>query len=172
MRNFSGFQRTVCDCELCVANCQFIPGYLLPDDLISIGLFIGYTDLSPFIEQNFLASPGALVSKAGQLLRIRTIVPAREEQGWCKFFDGKLCKIHPVAPFGCAFFDSHQELRHSERISALGLMFVAAQWQDEAHSLYCRIWHHLYRAGLTAPSPEECREWMAKSRSTTCASMS
>jgi hypothetical protein len=51
-------------------------------------------------------------------------------------------------------------------------MSLAAEWQNEAHSLYCRIWHHLYRAGLTAPSPEECRESMSKSRATTCASSS
>jgi len=95
MRNLMGFERTTCDCELCAANCRFIPGYLLPEDLIRIGKFVGYSDLSPFVEQNFLAPPGALVVKAGQLLRIRTIVPGRGEHGWCKFFDGKLSLQDP-----------------------------------------------------------------------------
>lgn len=160
MRSFVGHLRTICDCDMCAINCRFIPGYLLPEDLIRIGLFLGYFDLSPFAEHNFLASPGALVAKAGRLYRIRTIVPARAENGWCKFFDGKLCRIHPVAPFGCAFFDSHQDPRHSQEISALGLMSVAAQWQNEESSLYCQAWHHLQRSSLTAPSPEECRHKM------------
>ena len=162
MRSFLGYSRSICGCGLCAANCRFIPGCLLPGDLIDIGLFIGYKELSSFVEQSFLASPGALVAKAGRLYRIRTIVPARNEHGWCKFFDGKLCKIHPVAPFGCAYFDSHQDPSHSGRISALGLMTVAAQWQNEESSLYCQVWHHLQRSGLTAPSPEECRQRMQR----------
>ncbi len=167
MREFRGFPRTVCDCEVCAINCRFIPGYLLPEDLIRIGLFLGYCDLSPFVEQYFLASPGALVAKSGRLFRIRTIVPARGEDGWCKFFDGRLCKIHPVAPFGCAFFDSHQDPHHSWEISALGLMSIAAQWQNEESSLYCRVWHHLQAQSLIAPSPEECRHRMQEAMQST-----
>jgi len=160
MRSFMSFPRTECDCIQCSINCKFIPGYLLPEDLIRIGRFLGHFFLSPFIEENFLASPGALVAKAGRLYRIRTIVPARGENGWCKFFDGKLCTIHPVAPFGCAFFDSHQDPILSGNLSALGLMIIAAQWQNEESSSYCQAWHHLHRLNLTAPSPEECRQRM------------
>ena len=171
MRTFAGFQRSTCSCSLCTINCLFIPGFLLPEDLAPIGLFLGCTDILGFVEENFLASPGALVAKscpgpdpgAGKLYRIRTFVPARGENGWCRFFDGKLCKIHPVAPFGCAFFDSHQDPCHSQRISALGLMSIEAQWRNEQSSLYCIIWHHLFLSGLTAPSPEECRQRMQES---------
>jgi len=162
MRSFMEYSRTICDCEMCATNCRFVPGCLLPEDIGSIGRFLGHFFLSPFVERNFLASPGALVAKAGRLFRIRTIVPARAESGWCKFFDGKLCKIHPVAPFGCAFFDNHQDPHYSQNISALGLMTIAAEWRNEESSNYCQVWHLLKRSGLTAPSPEECRRRMQR----------
>lgn len=160
VRSFMSFPRTECDCSQCSESCKFIPGYLLPEDLFRIGRYLGHFFLSPFIEKNFLASPGALVAKAGRLYRIRTIVPARQENGWCRFFDGRLCTIHPVSPFGCAFFDSHQTPRHSQNISALGLMIIAAEWQNEESSNYCQAWHQLHRSNFTAPPPEECRRRM------------
>jgi hypothetical protein len=171
MRDFMSYPRTECSCDLCAINCLFIPGYLLPEDLAAIRSFLGCSDLVRFAEENFLASPGALVVRAcpgsdagaGELLRIPTIVPARSEQGWCKFFDGKLCKIHPVAPFGCAFFDSHLEPGHSLRISSYALMSIAEQWRNEASSVYCMFWRHLHLSGLTAPSPEESRRRMLES---------
>lgn len=160
MRNFMGFERTECKCDLCAMNCRFIPGYLLPEDLTAMASFLGYSELPRFAAENLLASVGALVAKAGRLFRIRTIVPARDENGCCRFFDGKLCKIHSVAPFGCAFFDSHQDPIQSHKLSALGLISISEQWRNESHSIYCRIWHHLHCLGYRAPSPEECRRRM------------
>jgi hypothetical protein len=160
MRIFMGHHRTTCDCDLCAANCRFIPGYLLPEDLTNIPLFLSYSELFEFAEKNLLASPGALVMKNGKVLRIRTIVPARDEQGWCRFFDGSLCTIHPVAPFGCAFFDAHQAQSESNTISAKGLEILARLWENQPRSLYCQVWNHLYRKGMQAPAPEECRNRM------------
>ena len=160
MRFFMGHCRTVCNCELCAINCRFIPGYLLPKDLDKIATFLGYSKLSEFAEKNLLASPGAIVIKDGRLCRIRTLVPARNQSGWCKFFDGSLCTIHPVSPFGCAFFDSHQEQSESNVISAEGLQVIAGLWEDQPRSRYCQIWNHLHVRGMRAPAPEECRKRM------------
>jgi Fe-S-cluster containining protein len=113
-----------------------------------------------FILTNLLASPGALVMKDGRVFRIRTLVPARNDSGWCRFFDGSLCTIHQVSPFGCAFFDSHQGQSHSNAISAMGLQIIAGLWEDQPRSLYCQVWKELYRKGMRAPAPEECRERM------------
>jgi Fe-S-cluster containining protein len=160
MRIFMGHRRTVCNCHLCAINCRFIPGYLLPEDLDRIATYLGYSELLEFGQKNLLASPGAIVIKDGRLCRIRTLVPARNDSGWCRFFDGNLCTIHSVAPFGCAFFDSHQEQSGSNAISAKGLQIIAGLWQDQPRSLYCQIWNDLHRRGMRAPAPEECRNKM------------
>jgi Fe-S-cluster containining protein len=134
----------------------------LPEDLERIQVILDYSTLFDFAEQNLLASPGALVVQRGRLFRIPTLVPARNAHGWCKFFDGKLCKIHSVAPFGCAFFDAHQEQSESNVISAKGLEIIARLWEEQPYAAYCRIWEELDRRGLQAPSPEECRARMRK----------
>ena len=168
MRRFMGYQRTYCDCPLCAMNCQFIPGYLMPTDLLRISTFHGINlnplldwqnqkvNLRQFVAESLLASPGALVLKNGRPCGIPTLVPARNDNDWCKFFDGSLCNIHPVAPFGCAFFDAHQDPRVSNAISAAGLGIIARLW-EAGHSLYCQIWNDLHRQGRRAPSPEQCR---------------
>jgi|WetSurMetagenome_2_1015567.scaffolds.fasta_scaffold16488_8 hypothetical protein len=172
MRTFIGYKRTYCDCPECALNCQYIPGYLLPTDLPRISAFHGVTfnplldwqlqdtPFPQFILANVLASPGALVLKGGRPCRIPTLVPARSDNGWCKFFDGRLCTIHSVAPFGCAFFDAHQDSRVSSAISGFGLTIIARLWEEEPRSLYCQVWNDLYRRGLIAPSPEQCRHLM------------
>ena len=165
MRIFAGHWRTICNCDLCAINCRFIPGYLLPEDLDYIATFLGYSKLSEFAEKNLLASPGAIVIKNGRLCRIRTLVPVRNDRGWCRFFDGSLCTIHPVAPFGCAFFDSHQEQSESNAISAKGLQIIAGLWEDQPRSLYCQIWNDLHGRGMRAPAPEECRDRMSEQSS-------
>lgn len=171
MRTFMGYHRIHCDCPECSLNCRYIPGYLLPDDLPMIAAFHGITfdpladwqgqdeTARQFIEQNLLASPGALVLKGGKPCRIPTLVSARKKD-WCKFFDGRLCTIHPVAPFGCAFFDAHQDPNLSATISANGLLIIDKLWEKEPRSLYCQIWNDLWRKGMKAPSPEECRNRM------------
>lgn len=166
MRIFMGHCRTICSCELCAINCRFIPGYLLPEDLDNIPTFLGYSDMFEFAQKNLLASPGALVLKNGKPCRIPTLVPARNN-GWCRFFDGWLCTIHPVAPFGCAFFDAHQDPNVSSAISAKGLTIIAKLWKEGGRALYCQIWNDLYRKGMRAPSPEECRKRMRNDKGET-----
>jgi hypothetical protein len=164
MRIFLDHRRTICECAQCKINCRFIPGYLLPEDLSEIAAFLDYSDLFEFAKENLLASPGALVIKGGVLCRIRTLVAARNDRGWCRFFDGSPCTIHPVAPFGCAFFDSHQDQCESNAISANGLEIIARLWDDRPRSLYCEIWNDLFQRGMRAPAPEECRKKMSEQK--------
>ena len=82
-----GFERTVCDCKACKINCEFIPGFLLPSDIRRIALHLGYSNPVEFALDKLLASPGAIVVDRGQIRRIRTLAPARREDGACLFLD-------------------------------------------------------------------------------------
>jgi Fe-S-cluster containining protein len=101
-----GFERTVCACETCKACCKRQPGPLAPGDLERIAEHLGMTVEDA--KQFFWASPGCLVRDGlGETRRIGTITP-RYRKGRCVFLDeNDRCKIHPVAPFGCAYFDTH-----------------------------------------------------------------
>lgn len=55
----------------------------------------------------FVASPGALLNDNGVTRRVGTITPKRVKSR-CIFLDeNDRCKIHPVAPTACAYFDTH-----------------------------------------------------------------
>jgi len=98
-----GFERTVCDCRACKINCEFIPGFLLPSDIRRIALHLGYSNPVEFALDNLLASPGAIVVDRGQIRRIRTLAPARRQDGACLFLDEEQrCRIHSVSPYGCS----------------------------------------------------------------------
>jgi Fe-S-cluster containining protein len=159
-RNEFGLARTVCGCPDCVRNCRFIPGYLVPADLPRIGEQLAPDeDLLVWSRQHLLASPGAQVLRGGRVFRIPTLVPARREDGACRFLtaDGR-CAIHPIAPFGCAFFDSHQTGAESDRRSQRGLQAVLEDWQRGG--VYAQVWAMLVEAGRVAPPPEVCRAQM------------
>jgi Fe-S-cluster containining protein len=98
------FKRTVCACETCVSCCKSQPGYMIPGDAEKIAAHLGEP-----VEQYLWASPGAKVMNTvtRAITPIGTITP-RMQDGKCVFLaeDGK-CRVHPVAPFGCAFFDTH-----------------------------------------------------------------
>jgi Fe-S-cluster containining protein len=101
------FNRTKCACENCIRCCKRQPGSLAAGDFERIRLYLQLT-----IEQAkkwFWASPGALAvdTSTGRTHRIGTITP-RMRHGRCVFLDEhNRCTIHPVAPFGCAYFDTH-----------------------------------------------------------------
>jgi Fe-S-cluster containining protein len=153
-----GFQRTVCSCLECTLNCRHIPGYLIPADLERIKNHLAAdANLLGWAKQHLLASPGALVAANGMVFRIPTLVPARATSGACIFLtDDDRCAIHPVAPFGCAFFDAHMPKSEADRRSRHGLEDIYKAWVkgDE----YGQVWLALDREGLQAPSPEQCRQ--------------
>jgi hypothetical protein len=81
-----GFERTVCDCGACKINCKFIPGFLLRSDIRRIAEHLRYSNPVEFPLDNLLASPGAIVMDHGQIRQIRTLTPARRQDGACLFW--------------------------------------------------------------------------------------
>ncbi|HZS06759.1 MAG TPA: hypothetical protein VFD58_18115 [Blastocatellia bacterium] len=166
-RTAFGFSRTECDCEECVLNCRYIPGYLIPSDLENIVSHLGYDDLLRFAMENLMASPGATVMADGQVFQIPTLVPQRQSDGACKFLgENNRCSIHAASPFGCAYFDCHQSRCESDRRSIAGLHAIAREW--EVGGLYARVWMVLFSAGLIALSPAEAKKRMKASFTNAC----
>jgi len=156
IRTELGFERTVCACSECAINCRFIPGYLIPADLERIAGHLDSENLIEFALENLLASPGATVLDRGQMRQIPTLVPARRNDGACKFLDANnRCTIHEVSPFGCAFFDAHQSKAESDYRSGSGLVQIDRAWQSD--HLYARLWLLLEALGKVGPSPVASR---------------
>ena len=99
--------RTTCACKDCVACCKRQPGPLISGDMERIAKHLGLDIES--VKQLFKASAGSLIGiRGGGIMRIPTITPKQKEDGSCIFLDERdRCRIHPVAPFGCAYFDTH-----------------------------------------------------------------
>jgi hypothetical protein len=152
-----GFGRTVCACHACTLNCHHIPGYLIPADLERMQQFLSPgEDQRSWARRHLLASPGALVLCLGRAVRILTLVPARRADGACTFLtEAGRCAIHAVAPFGCAFFDSHMPQAEADQRSKRGLQAVLEAW--DVSGPYARLWVMLAGAGLVAPPPEVAR---------------
>jgi hypothetical protein len=160
-RTAFGIPRTRCACAECLAYCHFLPGYLVPEDLTR--MIPADADPLEWARSNLRASPGAVVASqaTGRTWRIATLVPARGQGGACINLDGSgRCRVHDVAPFGCAFFD------HTQGRQALSLEGLRAvdEAQRNPQSLYHRLWSALRAAGLVAPPPEELRERMEQAR--------
>lgn len=138
-RERHGFRRTECGCAFCQAPCRHVPGSLDVADL---------TRLCPPGQELFAWAERhlrAVIDKP-----FPTLVPARRADGPCHWYlDGK-CAVHANAPYGCACFDAHMtEAEAAERETAT----IQARQEDAARNgLYYRVWLHLARLGLTAPS--------------------
>lgn len=170
MRFEFGYPRTECNCADCTINCEFIPGFLVPADLERLHKRIAPEQkLFSFAKQYLRASPGATILEArgfnqhglvAELVQIPTLVPARKSDGSCVFLDeDKSCSIHEVAPYGCAFFDSHQSHAMSNEKSLRALQVIR---ETEPTSQYKQLWNRLHERGLTTPRPEVSRERMAE----------
>jgi len=123
------FVRTTCACADCVQCCRDQPGSLAPGDLERIAAYLAQP--LRIVALKFWASPGALVanSRTGQTFRIGTITPKRV-RGRCVFLDdvGR-CTIHAVAPFGCAYVDTHMDAEEGHRRA----MWLVRQQSDPAY---------------------------------------
>jgi hypothetical protein len=159
-----GFERTVCACVQCTNYCRHVPGYLVPSDLERLGDYCGGSGVfDGWATQHLLASPGALVIRKGALGRIPTLVPARRADRACVFLSAdNSCSIHKIAPFGCAFFDSHQENDEADRRSSRGLRAILEDWQSAGP--YSALWLALHAAGRDSPAPETARAGLSKCR--------
>ena len=176
MRQEFSFNRTSCACPDCSVSCRFVPGYLVPDDLLR--LYIAVNDGWPvfdarrsmleWAERHLRASPGALVAREDErtnrmtYFRIPTLVPATQDGlPACHWLakDGK-CQVHDNAPFGCAFMDAHMGEAEGTNRSAAGLRAIAEDFRT--NGMYASVWIHLHARGLIAASPEEKRAAMQK----------
>lgn len=149
VRTEFGAQRTTCACKICITNCRYMPGFLIPADLdrlIPVSA-AGVTAVLRWANENLLASPGALIriKATGEITRVPTLVPATKPDGSCiHLSDDHRCTIHENAPFGCAFFDCRSGA-DSYALSAEGVIQTAEAHRNRA--LYSLIWTHLYETG-------------------------
>lgn len=143
-RSEFGFARTECACANCASHCRVVPGYLVPADVERLSRHLGYANPLSFAAENLLASPGATVVQEGRLHRIPTLVPRRQTNGACVFLDeNNRCRIHAVAPYGCAMFDSHMSGAEADRRSTRGLWEIARLWAHPKAHLYTLLWRIL-----------------------------
>lgn len=95
-----------------------MPASLLPDDLPRIAEFLGEKLNGEFLQKYFDASTGPRVRSRGpqgdQILDVPTIVPRLTSDG-CVFLKDEKCSIHPVAPFACAYFDTHMSADEGQK---------------------------------------------------------
>jgi Fe-S-cluster containining protein len=112
------FARTTCACAECVQCCKEQPGSLVPGDLEAIAAHLGESVAEA--KAHFWASPGALVmdTGTGRQFRVGTITPKRERKRCVFLGEDDRCRVHPVAPAGCAYFDTHQSAREAQPRSA------------------------------------------------------
>jgi len=77
------------------------------------------------IRSLFRSSPGMVLlnTATSRQFRIRTIVPLYDRRAKrCVFLsDEGRCTIHPVAPFGCAYFDTHMRDAEWQRRARWGI---------------------------------------------------
>lgn len=107
------FVRSSCACTACTAYCMRHPGMLIPSDLLRIAdhlVATGRTKATFEVMDYLWASVGALIGNraTGETRRVGTITPAMENKRCVFLTEDNRCSIHAVAPFGCAYFDSHE----------------------------------------------------------------
>ena len=123
------FERTACACRACVDCCKSQPGPLGPGQLEAIAAHLGKT--LDEVKPDFVASPGAVVGdRSGRVWRVGTITP-RAVNGRCVFLDEQeRCRIHAVAPHGCALYDTHMS---REAAQAVSRWLIGEQAESESY---------------------------------------
>lgn len=157
-----GFERTTCACRSCSVFCRFMPSFLIPEDIPRMMATLNYTDAERFARENLLASPGAMAVRAGQIVRIPTLVPQRHpEDTACKFRSPEgLCTIHERAPYGCSHFDKHMSEEETLERKTAAFLEIERAWATK--SLYAQLWLMLESEGKVAPSGQHLRQVMAE----------
>jgi len=109
--------------------------------------------------QHLRASPGAIVQdhETRERYRVPTLVPRRGEDRACHWLDAvdETCAVWEHAPAGCAMFSACGDRPETPDLRRRGLSLVLADWADGGP--YCRLWQHLWAAGLRAEPPEFAR---------------
>ena len=110
IRTEFGFERTNCACRQCQIWCENQPGNLIPADLLR--LIPEGVDPLQWAEQHLRASEGYELIRPGVIRMIPSLVPAKQQNGHCHWYQSGMCAVHETSPFGCAFFDQH--ISHEE----------------------------------------------------------
>jgi len=157
------FERTSCDCASCRVPCRHMPGCLVPGDLENIAEHQGQAEKKnwkarlEWLTESFRASDGAKVIFRGMVMQVPTLVPAQKEDGSCVFLNEEgHCSIHSVAPFGCAYHDTHMDLKDANERSNAAVLSQMADIEQEgilAHTIAT-----FRSVGLIAPPIEERRK--------------
>jgi Fe-S-cluster containining protein len=131
------FERTTCACQKCVECCKRKPGPLILSDLERLreaGINAGDT-----LVQSEGGIYGAVINGRLRFIRVPTITP-RRVNGRCIFLAADRCLIHDIAPFGCAYFDTHMPTTEWRRRSI-------AMASDQARPEYQRARELLRKEG-------------------------
>ena len=146
------YQRTECGCKVCVTCCKHMPGNLIPEDLPLLAGSNEYEDILRWAREHLLASEGALVvhpSDPTTAFRVGTLVPKIKPDGSCIFLSpANRCEIHSVAPFGCAYNDTHMTFEEGHERSVAAVTATAAA--HDTGDVYSRVWQVLWDAGQRA----------------------
>ena len=143
------FERSKCDCDQCKAACRHMPGTLAPGDFEQIAAHLGEEPNAEFAAKYFQASDGPLVAQHGKQFRIPTVVPALTPTG-CVFLDAEgHCRIHAVAPFGCAVYRMCVNEPHDNDKSHFVLTEIIRQLQSSGP--YRQTMESLLNADKIAP---------------------
>ena len=122
------FETTSCSCPEDRASCRRQPGHLLPGQMAVIADYLKekIEDVRGF----FWNSPGmTLGNKEGERFHLRTITP-KFKHGKCVFYRQGRCTIHPVAPFGCRYFDIHMSAEEGQRRAMWGVENLVSNLED------------------------------------------
>ncbi len=130
-----------------------MPGCLAPGDLPLIMEYQGaQAEPTAWLLEHFEASEGAKAMKEVNgkpvVFNIPTIVPKLTPTGCVFLKDGK-CSIHPVAPFGCAYHDTHMDEKEGYAISHAMAVAQCKSW--ETHGSYAQAWEILKANGKVPP---------------------
>lgn len=138
-----------------------MPGSLIPGDIERIAVHAGHDDDVMWILDHFLASPGAKVAmraSAAQVamggslpgarysvemvtFQVPTIVPRQKPDGSCVFLAAAgHCTVHAVAPFGCAYHDTHLDEVEAHKRS----QYAVQQQMAGQQTCYGWLWKLLY----------------------------
>lgn len=153
------FRRTICACKKCVAACLHMPGSLMVGDLERLVNHLGVKTFDAWLLANFQASEGPLVSAAGKLFHIPTIVPKLTATG-CVFLQEGRCTVHAVSPFGCAYVDMHMGKEDADARVQPALQAVLEDHRRQGP--YSRAWQKLKAAGCVATLLVDRRENLAQ----------
>lgn len=144
-----------------------MPGSLIPGDVERIAAHAGHDEDVMWILDHFLASPGARVlmraadaqvmmglslpgkrkSAEVSVFQVHTIVPRQKSDGSCVFLNAEEhCTVHAVAPFGCAYHDTHLDEVGADRRS----QYAVRQQIAGQKTRYGWLWKLLHDLDLRA----------------------